>query len=87
MGICVADAAGAIAACAVGAMLLHCHVVPGWTSIMFTLCLIGSFILIGLGMVGEYVAKIFEEVKGRPLCSHNSLVSENHIEYTKVFHV
>jgi dolichol-phosphate mannosyltransferase len=42
-------------------------VVPGWTSIMLTLCLIGSFILIGLGVVSEYVAKIYEEVKARPL--------------------
>ena len=42
-------------------------VVPGWTSIMLTLCLIGSFILIGLGVVSEYLAKIYEEVKSRPL--------------------
>jgi dolichol-phosphate mannosyltransferase len=67
MGICVATAAAAIGVYAVGATLLHYYVVAGWTSIMFTLCLIGSFILIALGMVGEYVAKIFEEVKGRPL--------------------
>jgi glycosyltransferase involved in cell wall biosynthesis len=42
-------------------------VVPGWTSIMLTLCLIGSFILIGLGVASEYLAKIYEEVKSRPL--------------------
>jgi polyisoprenyl-phosphate glycosyltransferase len=67
LGIVVAAAAMVIGVYAVGSMFLHYYVIPGWTSIMFTLCLIGSFILIGLGMLGEYVAKIFEEVKGRPL--------------------
>jgi dolichol-phosphate mannosyltransferase len=66
-GMAVAATAVFIGIYAVGSMLLHYYVVPGWTSIMFTLCLIGSFILISLGVVGEYVAKIFEEVKGRPL--------------------
>jgi len=42
-------------------------VVPGWTSIMVTLCLIGSFILIAIGVTGEYVAKIYEQSKARPL--------------------
>ncbi|MEO8659459.1 MAG: glycosyltransferase family 2 protein [Bryobacteraceae bacterium] len=67
MGLLVACAAIVIGAYALGSLLLHYYVVPGWTSIMFTLCLIGSFILIGLGMVGEYIAKIYEEVKQRPL--------------------
>jgi dolichol-phosphate mannosyltransferase len=42
-------------------------VVPGWTSIMVTLCLIGSCILICVGVVGEYVARLYEEAKNRPL--------------------
>jgi polyisoprenyl-phosphate glycosyltransferase len=77
LGIGVAAAAMFIGAYAVGSKLLHYYVIPGWTSIMFTLCLIGSFILIGLGMVGEYVAKIFEEVKGRPLYIIDSARSRN----------
>lgn len=52
---------------AMAANLMHFYVVPGWTSIMLTTCLIGSFILIALGVIGEYVAKIYEEVKGRPI--------------------
>ncbi len=43
------------------------YVVPGWTSLFVLTCIIGSSILIGLGIVGEYVAKIYEEVKRRPL--------------------
>ena len=57
-------AAGAYAA---AANLMNLYVVPGWTSLMLTTCLIGSCILIALGVIGEYVAKIYEEVKGRPI--------------------
>jgi polyisoprenyl-phosphate glycosyltransferase len=76
-GMVVAGGAMLIGVYAVGSMLLHYYVAPGWTSIMFTLCAIGSFILIGLGMVGEYVAKIFEEVKGRPLYIVDATRSRN----------
>jgi glycosyltransferase involved in cell wall biosynthesis len=48
-------------------VFLGLYVVPGWTSLMVALCLIGGSILMGLGLVGEYIAKIYEEIKGRPL--------------------
>ena len=38
--------------------------VSGWMSVVVLLCLIGGSIQIVLGIVGEYIAKIFEEVKG-----------------------
>ncbi len=41
--------------------------VPGWTSTLITVLLIGGVQLISLGLVGEYVGKIYEEVKRRPL--------------------
>lgn len=41
-------------------------VIPGWTSLMLSVWFLGSLVLIGLGIVGEYVGKIFTEVKGRP---------------------
>jgi len=41
--------------------------VSGFTTIIITLLIIGSFIMISLGIVGEYIAKIYEEIKGRPL--------------------
>src|SRR3954452_20572084 len=41
--------------------------VAGWTSIMVMLCLIGGGVLLGIGILGEYIGRIFEEVKGRPL--------------------
>lgn len=39
---------------------------PGWTSLMLSVWFLGSLILIAIGIVGEYVGKIFMEVKHRP---------------------
>ena len=41
--------------------------VRGWTTIIVLLCLIGGLLLVSVGMVGEYTAKIYEEIKQRPL--------------------
>ena len=40
--------------------------VSGFASIIMTLLLIGSFVMISLGVIGEYIAKIYTEVKNRP---------------------
>ncbi len=40
--------------------------VSGFATIIISLLLIGSFIMISLGIIGEYIAKIYEEVKARP---------------------
>ena len=39
---------------------------PGWTSLMLSLWFISSLILISLGIIGEYIGKIYIEVKDRP---------------------
>jgi polyisoprenyl-phosphate glycosyltransferase len=41
--------------------------VPGWTSLMVVLCLSNAALMIAVGILGEYVGKIYEEGKGRPL--------------------
>ena len=41
--------------------------IPGWTSIIITTLFIGSIQLIAIGILGEYIARIYEEVKQRPL--------------------
>lgn len=40
--------------------------VPGWTSLMLSVWFLGSLMLISIGVVGEYIGKIFTEVKNRP---------------------
>lgn len=41
--------------------------VPGWTSLVILNIFFSGVVLICLGLVGEYVGRIFEEVKRRPL--------------------
>lgn len=41
-------------------------VIPGWTSLMLSVWFLGSLLLMALGVVGEYIGKIFTEVKQRP---------------------
>lgn len=41
--------------------------VPGWATTSASIVLLGGLQMIGLGIVGEYVGRIFEEVKQRPL--------------------
>ena len=40
---------------------------PGWGSLICTVLLLGGMQLIFVGMIGEYLARVFEEAKGRPL--------------------
>lgn len=40
--------------------------VPGWASTTSIICFIGGIQLICLGVIGEYIGKIYMEVKGRP---------------------
>ena len=39
---------------------------PGWASLFFSIVFLGGIQLITLGIVGEYIAKIYKEVQGRP---------------------
>lgn len=41
--------------------------VPGWATIMCCMLFFEGIQLIGLGILGEYIGRIFEEVKNRPL--------------------
>lgn len=42
------------------------RVVPGWSSSLIAICFIGGIQLISLGVIGEYIGKIYLETKHRP---------------------
>lgn len=42
------------------------NIVPGWASIILSIWFVGACVLMGLGVVGEYIGKIYIEVKNRP---------------------
>lgn len=42
------------------------HAVPGWGSSMCVFCFLGGIQLISIGVIGEYVGKIYMETKARP---------------------
>jgi dolichol-phosphate mannosyltransferase len=43
------------------------QVVQGWTSLIIVVLILSGVQIIFIGLIGEYVARIFEEAKGRPL--------------------
>lgn len=49
------------------AFLIEGNAVSGWTTLVVSLMLFAGIQMISLGIVGEYVGRIFEEVKRRPL--------------------
>ena len=42
------------------------HTIVGWTSLLVSLWFIGGAILTAIGIIGEYIGKIYKEVKRRP---------------------
>ena len=55
----------------IGIYVLHALIagtaVPGWSSLILSIWLVGGFVLISVGVTGVYIGKIYNEVKRRPL--------------------
>lgn len=43
------------------------QIVPGWTSLIIVVLILSGVQIMLIGLIGEYIARIFEEAKGRPL--------------------
>ncbi len=66
LGMLVSLFSFGLAAWALIAKLLHLAAVPGWASIVIPLYMLGGIQLLCLGVIGQYLAKIYSEAKGRP---------------------
>ncbi|MCF6808391.1 glycosyltransferase family 2 protein [Thiotrichales bacterium 19S9-12] len=50
---------------------------PGWATVVAGISFLGGIQLISIGVIGEYVARIFNEVKQRPIYIINQTKSQN----------
>ena len=67
LGLLVAFASLVYASVIVFKTLFYGNPVAGYPSLMVTILFLGGVQLIGIGIVGEYVGRMFNETKGRPL--------------------
>jgi len=44
----------------------HNYIVPGWATIVVTVSFIGGIQILSIGIIGEYLGQLFQEVKARP---------------------
>lgn len=65
-GLAISCAGFAYALYALFLRLFTERTVEGWTSILISILIIGGIQLLSLGIIGEYLGKLFMEVKGRP---------------------
>lgn len=54
--------------------------VEGFTTVILLILMIGGFLMLGLGIVGHYLARIYEEVKGRPKYIIRRTTEENKVD-------
>jgi len=68
MALGVVTCTGSVGALAYAiAVWARSGVVPGWTSIAAPLYLMGGIIMLSIGLLGEYLGRVYMEVKRRPL--------------------
>ena len=53
------------------------HVEPGWTSLMLSIWFIGGMQLIAIGLIGQYIGKVYIEVKHRPRYNIEKVLSDD----------
>jgi glycosyltransferase involved in cell wall biosynthesis len=75
IGFAIAIAAFIYAVFAMYEAFFTSRTIPGWTSVIVSVLFIGGIQLIMIGIVGEYLGKLFMENKRRP----NYIISETNL--------
>lgn len=88
LGLCSGFISTVIILWVLGVRIFTDNAIPGWTSILLPLLFIGSVQLISLGIIGEYLAKLYNEVKARPKyhlseCLHRNIDDKTTKENTE----
>jgi len=63
------------AARAILAKFFGWYTVPGWSSLTVLISVIGGATLMSIGVLGEYVGKLYEQIKNRPLYVVSRLIN------------
>jgi hypothetical protein len=66
LGMVVSLFSFGLAAWALAVKFFTPEAVPGWASIVIPLYMLGGIQLLCLGVIGQYMAKIYSEAKARP---------------------
>ena len=67
IGLLISSVAFAYLAWIIGSALLFGKDMPGYASTMATILFLGGAQMVGLGIMGVYIGRIYVEVKGRPI--------------------
>jgi glycosyltransferase involved in cell wall biosynthesis len=67
VGFAVSAASFLLGVAAIAVKIAGAFAVPGWASIVVIISFVGGVQLVVLGVMGEYVARIYDEVRFRPL--------------------
>ncbi|MBO6689313.1 MAG: glycosyltransferase family 2 protein [Henriciella sp.] len=67
IGICIAALAVAYAVWVIATTLIFGRDVPGYATLVVAIFFLGGLQLLSIGVLGEYIARIFAETKQRPL--------------------
>jgi len=75
IGFLIAGVAFVFGAIIIGKTLILGRDVPGYASMMVAILFFGGIQLLSIGIIGEYLGRVYEEVKGRPLFIAEELVN------------
>jgi glycosyltransferase involved in cell wall biosynthesis len=67
LGLIVSMLGGLYAIYVIGVNLFTDDTVPGWTSVVVAVLVLGGVQLACIGIIGQYLGRMYEEIKGRPL--------------------